>query len=217
VITPLGVDLRDFPLSDAPERTDWSWRLLFVGRLDPGKGVDTLVRAMALLPAAATLQVVGPTEPAHVARLEALVASLRTSARVTIGSAPRDRLADAYHAADVCVFPSEWEEPFGIVPLEAMACGTPVVATGAGGSSEYLRDGENCVCFEPADANSLASAVRRLAEDEALRAHVVAGGVRTAARLTVDRLADQLEEVYRRAAGTGRRPPRGVTGAGSDT
>ncbi len=53
-------------------------------------------------------------------------------------------------AADALLFPVQWEEPWGLVPLEAMASGTPVVATGTGGSGEYLRDGDNCLVYATA-------------------------------------------------------------------
>jgi glycosyltransferase involved in cell wall biosynthesis len=84
--------------------------------------------------------------------------------------------------------------------LEAMACGTPVVATGTGGSGEYLEDRVNCLIVPPGNADALAAAVRTLAADPALRARVIAGGARTAADLTLDRLADTLEEWHVAAA-----------------
>jgi glycosyltransferase involved in cell wall biosynthesis len=65
-----------------------------------------------------------------------------------------------------------------------MAQGRPVVATGRGGSAEYLRDGENCLLYEAGDAAALAAAVRRLAGDDALRARLRAGGLETAPRHT---------------------------------
>jgi glycosyltransferase involved in cell wall biosynthesis len=77
-----------------------------------------------------------------------------------------------------------------------MACGAPVVATGAGGSAEYLADGENCLLFAPSDPDELAGALRRLAADRELRRRLVAAGLETAARLTVDRQADALEAVH---------------------
>jgi glycogen synthase len=79
------------------------------------------------------------------------------------------------------LFPVRWEEPWGLVPLEAMAAGRPVVATATGGAAEYLRDGENALVVPPDDPVALAAAVRRL-EDEGLRARLVAGGRATAAR-----------------------------------
>ncbi|MHB1534379.1 MAG: glycosyltransferase, partial [Acidimicrobiales bacterium] len=102
--------------------------------------------------------------------------------------------------ADCLVFPSEWPEPFGLVPLEAMACGTPVVATGAGGSAEFLVDGANCLLFAPGDPAALAKAVRRLAGDPGLRNLVRDGGWQTSARLSVDQMAESYEAWHVRAA-----------------
>jgi glycosyltransferase involved in cell wall biosynthesis len=82
------------------------------------------------------------------------------------------------------VFPVRWQEPWGLVPLEAMARGRPVVATGRGGSAEYLRDGENCVLFEADDPAALAAAVRRLASDSQLRIRLREDGLATAPSYT---------------------------------
>lgn len=90
----------------------------------------------------------------------------------------------AYAAADVVVFPVEWPEPWGLVPLEAMSVGRPVVATGTGGSGEYLADGENCLLFPPGDAAALAGRVRELAASPELRARLREGGFATAARFS---------------------------------
>src|SRR5581483_208114 len=98
------------------------------------------------------------------------------------------------------LFPTEWDEPFGIVPLEAMACATPVIATGTGGSGEFLVDGENSVLFEAGDAAALARAIDALGHDEQLRNRVVSGGLRTASTLTVDALAEGLEAQHVAAA-----------------
>jgi hypothetical protein len=100
----------------------------------------------------------------------------------------------------VLIFPSEWDEPFGLVPVEAMACGTPVAATGVGGSGEFLRDGYNSVLFPAGDSSKLAAAVRRLECDAALRERVIRGGRRTAEQLDVDKLADSLESWHVAAA-----------------
>jgi glycosyltransferase involved in cell wall biosynthesis len=103
--------------------------------------------------------------------------------RVSFERHPRTELPEIYAAADALLFPVRWEEPFGLVPLEAMACGTPVVATGRGGSGEYLRDSENCVLFDAdSGARGLAQAVARLAEDPPLRERLAAAGRELAAR-----------------------------------
>jgi glycosyltransferase involved in cell wall biosynthesis len=209
LVVPHGVDTADFPIDRGPDvvRPTWSWRLMFVGRLDPTKGIDTLVRALARAPAHATLDVSAPDETVHVDRVRRLAAEVGVADRVRITSVPRADLAAKYRAADVCVFPSEWEEPFGIVPLEAMACSTPVVASGTGGSGEYLRDGENCVIAAPGDPDALVAALERLSTDMALRDRIVAGGRGTARSLTIDALADRLEALaLEAAAGPAARP-----------
>ena len=170
----------------------WRWRLAYVGRLDPRKGIDTVLRALPLLPEA-TLAVIGRGSDAQHAHLLDLAAELGVRDRITVGAADRADLPARYADADVCAFPSEWQEPFGLVPLEAMGCGTPVVATGVGGSGEYLRDEGNCLLFPAGDHVALAAAIERLAGDAPLRSRLVAGGLETAAFFDVEAVADELE------------------------
>jgi glycogen synthase len=186
----------------------WTWRLLYVGRLDPDKGAVTAVEALAHLPASATLDVIGPGHPQQRETLQSRAAELGVGERVSFGELPRSELAARYRRADVLVFPSRWQEPFGLTPLEAMACATPVVATGLGGSAEYLADGGNCLIVPPEQPTAMARAVIRLAEDADLRRRLVAGGLATAARFGNDALADRFERwLVAAAAGyTGGRP-----------
>jgi glycosyltransferase involved in cell wall biosynthesis len=186
-----GVDRSAFyPME---RRSDWQWRLLYVGRIRRTKGVDTAIQALASLPEA-HLTIVGKGDPDYDKEVRDLAAELGVADRITWAGATREELRQLYADADALVFPSRWREPFGLVPLEAMACGTPVVATGRGGSGEYCIDGETCLRFEANDAEGLAACVRRLAEDPQLRARIVRGGFATADELTADRLADILEE-----------------------
>ena len=108
---------------------------------------------------------------------------------------------DCRAAADAILFPVTWNEPWGLVPLEAMATGRPVIATGTGGSGEYLRDGENALLVPPGDAGALAEAVKRLAADPDLRAHLRAGGLTTARRYSQAAFEDRVIAVLERAAG----------------
>lgn len=195
----LGIETRDFPVIEAVPKA-WSWRLLYSGRVVPQKGVSTLVRSLVHMPEA-TLVVDGPASNQEKNALVALAADLGVGDRVSFTRSPRSELAHRYRGADAVVFPSEWAEPYGLVPLEAMACGVPVVATGTGGSGELLHDGVNCLRFQAGDAVALAGAVTRLAEDPELRSRVTAGGTQTALDLNIDAYTDRLERVHQVAAG----------------
>jgi glycogen(starch) synthase len=183
----------------APPRP-FGWRLLYLGRIDRRKGVDTAIEALAELPDRATLSIVGSGDEGYAGELRELAARAGVEGRVEFGQAARDDVRDAYARADVVVFPVRWEEPWGLVPLEAMAVGTPVVATGTGGSAEYLRDGRNCLLFEREDARALAAAVRRLADDDALRGRLRDGGLDTAARFGEDSYNCAVVAAVERAA-----------------
>jgi glycogen(starch) synthase len=183
-----GVEPDDFPvlLPEAPVADRrWDWRLLYVGRIDERKGIDTILRALPGLPAA-RLRVVGRGDDAYLGELRSLAASLGVVDRVTFTSRGRSELRAEYSEADVLIFSSVYEEPFGIVPLEAMACDTPVVATGTGGSGEYLADGWNSLLYPAGNDVGLTGAVERLAADAELRQTLVRGGRATAAALTTE-------------------------------
>ncbi|HEX6116163.1 MAG TPA: glycosyltransferase [Solirubrobacterales bacterium] len=193
-----GPDRDLFPA--APPAAEWGWRLLYVGRVDPRKGIDTAIAALAELGPEATLAVYGRGDPGHREELRALAARLGVAERVEFAEAPRDRLASVYAGADALVFPVAWPEPWGLVPLEAMSVGRPVVATGTGGSGEYLRDGENCLRFDPAEGPSaLAAALRRLAAEPGLRERLRAGGLETVERLERRPFDVEVERLCARA------------------
>ena len=171
----------------------WRWRLLLAGRIDPRKGHRAALAALEHLPEEATLTIAGGGD-------DRLAAELGAHPRVRLtGPLAPDALAAAYADADAVLFPTEWEEPWGLVPLEAMAVGRPVVATGTGGSGEYLRAGRNCLLHPVGDAAALAAAVRRLAGDEALRARLREGGFATARRHTLSAFVEHVCEAHARA------------------
>jgi glycogen synthase len=193
----IEADLRD----ELPSRA-WEWRLLYIGRLDQQKGIDTAVEALARLPAQATLEVWGTGSQDYTSQMCSLAHRLGLDDRVSFRgwAGPADRLG-AYERADVVLFPVRWQEPFGLVPIEAMGLGRPVVSTARGGSAEFLRDGENALVFEPGDAQGLAGAITRLASDPQLRERLLRGGRLTAAEHTIERFADQTVQAILDAAG----------------
>ncbi|PZR52180.1 glycosyltransferase family 1 protein [Xylanimonas oleitrophica] len=201
-VVPCGVDLDEFQPDDEPAaapgdgRPPGRLRLLTVGRLVERKGVGTVVEALALLrsarhrggPLDVELAVAGGppatglgTDP-EVRRLRALADRLGVADRVRfLGAVGHDDVPPLLHAADVVVC-APWYEPFGIVPLEAAACGRPVVGSAVGGLLDTVVDGETGLLVRPRDAAALARAVQRLA-DPGLRARLGAGARTRAERL----------------------------------
>ncbi len=201
-----GVDASRF---DPGGEGEWGGRLLCLGRIDPRKGIAVAIRALAQLPGC-TLRVIGDGDRGHLAELRALAAELGLAERIDFERIPGDRVPAELAAADALLFPVQWEEPWGLVPLEAMASGTPVVATGTGGSGEYLRDGANALVYAPRDdPAALAAAVGRLRDDAALRGRLRAGGLATVAESSeqafnegvADRVAALAAERTGRAGG----------------
>jgi glycosyltransferase involved in cell wall biosynthesis len=177
-----GIDDALFRPAEPPP---WRWRLLYLGRLDPRKGVHLAVDALAKLPTETTLVLQGSGDARYVEELRERAAALGVGDRVSFTSTPRERLREVYAEADVVLFPVQWEEPWGLVPLEAMAVGRPVIASGTGGSREYLEHESNCLIYAPADSGeALAAAVRRLAGDPALRERMRQAGTLTATPFT---------------------------------
>ena len=179
--TEVAHDGVDAALFRPAEPREWSWRLAYVGRVDPRKGVELAIRSLTHLPDAATLEVVGGGDAEYLAELGRLAADLGLSDRVRFaGPVAREELPDRYSDADAILFPVLWEEPWGLVPLEAMAVGVPVIASGRGGSGEYLRDGENCLLFDPdRGPAALAAEVQRLAATDETRAALREAGFET--------------------------------------
>lgn len=196
-VLPPGVAL---PQAPAPERA-WGGRLLCLGRLDERKGVDVVVDALPGLPTDVRLTVVGGGDPAVAADLRRRADARGLGDRVDLRPAvDRDALPALFADHDALVFPVRWSEPFGLVPLEAMAHGRPVVSTGVGGQAEYLQDGDNALVVPVDDPAAIAAAVRRLAADDALRSRLRAGGLGTAAGLDERAFQDGVVAAIRRAA-----------------
>lgn len=176
----------------APERP-WGWKLVYVGRIVDVKGVDLAIEALAKLPAEATLVIDGRGDDDYQRALRERVRELGLEGRVTFQQSRREDLPATYAAGDVTLFPVRWAEPFGLVPLESMAVGRPVIATGRGGSAEILSDGENCLIFDPDHGpDALAARIRELADDPTLRAKLRDGGQQTLGRIIDARFDDSV-------------------------
>ena len=206
-VVPAGVDLARFAPSAAPRRPGPP-RLLFVGRLQPLKGPDVAVRTLAAVARTlpeATLRIVGGTSGAagdgtSPEGLRALAARLGVASSVTIEPAvDQDTLAERYRDADVVLVPSR-SETFGLVALEAQACGTPVVAADVPGLEAVVGDGGTLVAGH--DAGDHAAAALAYLTDPSAATAAGAAGVRAARRASWDRTVDRLLAVYAEMVGT---------------
>ena len=179
-IVPPGVDHSVFFPDDptlAKKRLglDGKRTLLFAGRIQPLKGVGLAVRCLAELRGAETILLVvggpsGPDGDAELARVRDLAHELGVADNVHfIAPQPHARLADFYRAADVCIVPSR-AESFGLVALEAAACGTPVVAASVGGLRSLVDDGATGFLVDDRDPAAYAAPVAMLLEDPELAA-----------------------------------------------
>ncbi|MBL8286538.1 MAG: glycosyltransferase [Rubrivivax sp.] len=222
-LVPCGVDTREFaPGSKACARralglADGEFIVLQLGRMVPRKGVDNVIRALALMAPArrpARLVVVGgnsatPDEAAtpELGRLREVARACGVQARVTFtGQREHAALCTWYRAADVFVS-TPWYEPFGITPLEAMACGRPVIGSDVGGIRYSVLHGECGFLVPPHDPAALARRLDQLQASPALAAALGRGGVRRVrARFTWQQVADQLAGVYAEVAGPRRQP-----------
>jgi glycosyltransferase involved in cell wall biosynthesis len=155
--------------------------VLFAG---DDKGLDVLLEAWRELPG--VLLVVATTRPVDRPLPPGVV---RTSL-------PREAMPAAWRRARVAVVPSLWPEPFGMVAMEALAAGTPVVASHVGGLPEIVRDGVDGVLVTPGDSAALAAAVRDLLDDDARRDAMAVAARVGAARFAPESVADAVDGVY---------------------
>jgi glycosyltransferase involved in cell wall biosynthesis len=168
--------------------------LLYVGRLMPWKGVDVAIRALASIPAAALL-IAGAGQERE--NLERLVAELGLQERVYfLGPLDRAALPRLYSSVDLLLATSFASETFGIGPVEAQACGLPVVASRWGGFPEVVDDGRTGVIVPPRDSGALAHAINDLLHDNARRAAMAAAGPAWAAQFAWPAVVDRIEAVY---------------------
>ena len=180
---------------------------LAVGGIEPRKGSVHLLEAMGKLGPGALLAVVGghsfqdytAYRDDALARLPDLGLELGRDV-VLVGTVPDDELRAWYHAADALAFPS-LKEGWGLVVLEAMAAGLPVVATDIPVFREYLTPGVDALLVPPADPAALAGAMADVMADADLRRRLVEAGRRVAARFTWADAARRHQQVYRSALG----------------
>lgn len=216
VVVPPGVDTSHFypiPKDEAKEYIGVPCHdrmLLFVGRIEPLKGVDTLIEAVGILHGEGVLdehpfclaiiggdpQVSQEQMTAEMERLQSLRKSLGILDLITfLGKRDQDTLQYYYSAAEVVVVPSHYES-FGLVALEAMACGTPVVASETGGLAFLVRDGETGFHVPTADPKALAERLRVIIQDDVLRAKLGNQAAKYAKAYAWSEIVEQILDLY---------------------
>ena len=137
---------------------DDTLRVGYVGRIDRGKGVDTLIHALNACKAPVQCTIAGTGNAND--SIRELIADLQLNKQIAmLGSCEQRQLGDIYRQLDFLIFPSELEESLGLVGLESMACGTPVIGSRKGGMAEYIIDDVNGLGFAPGSAQSLCEAI----------------------------------------------------------
>jgi D-inositol-3-phosphate glycosyltransferase len=209
-VIPCGVDLDLFRPGNAGRARarlglEAKHVLLFVGRLTPIKGLETLLRALAVAKSnglgrtTVRLVIVGgdkETAGDHGVRLHRLARELGVGAWVDFrGPQPQNALPDYYAGADLCLMPS-LHESFGMVALEAMACGVPVVGSRVGGLSVTIQDGATGVLIPEGDANALAHAIAGLLGNEGRRRELGRRAVEWARRFGWPCVTRAVTELY---------------------
>jgi glycosyltransferase involved in cell wall biosynthesis len=161
---------------------------LYVGDQRPTKGFDVLLAAYASLATRRPLVVIGERW--------AESPSVLPEGAVALGAWPNHAVRAAYRRARATIVPSVWAEPFGIVAIESMAAGTPVIASATGGLLDIVDHGVDGLLVAPGSATELAEAMHRLDDDDALRDSLAAVAMVSAGRYSAEYVVPEIEEIY---------------------
>jgi D-inositol-3-phosphate glycosyltransferase len=207
-LVPAGVDSDRFtPDGPVAERDPERPRILSVGRLVERKGFGDVIQAMRYVPGAECVVVGGPPPEQLAAdpqatRLRAIAEQFKVADRVRlVGAVPARDMPKWYRSADLLVA-APWQDQFQLAPLEAMACGVPVIGTAVGGLTETVVDGLTGDLVPARDPRALGGALRRLVNDKVRRfAYATAALDRARQAYSWKRVASQLGSVYSTVAG----------------
>ena len=210
-VIPCGADMALFqPLHREAARSelgidDHLKVLLFAGRLQPFKGIDLLLEAVSRLPdrRQVLLCVVGGNDDSadELARLNGLASRLGIADKVSFrGAVDHTRMPLFYSAADLCIVPS-YHESFGLVAVEALACGTPVVASRVGGLATIVKHGETGFLVDDLAPEAFARCIDMLLRDDALRTRMGQAAPCSVAAYSWPSVAQQVLALYRELAG----------------
>jgi glycosyltransferase involved in cell wall biosynthesis len=196
-VIPNGVNFKKFSNCIGKIILEGNPAVLYVGYLSKFKSVDLLISALSKLRYALPnmkLHIVGHGDQAA---LELLAKKQQVEKFVVFhGQANPEEVPLYYRAADFCVFPSR-RDSFGLTLLEAMASGTPVIASNRGGTPEIITHGENGVLFEPDDTNALSGAILSLSQDLELKKKLSSNASKTAANYSWEKIGEKYFSLYK--------------------
>jgi glycosyltransferase involved in cell wall biosynthesis len=172
-------------------------KFLIVSKLDKDSGVMTALEALRQVRAIkvkATLSIYGRGDSNYIAELRSFVVRYQLPVEfLTVSNLSQD-LPSVYRKHDALLYTPEWNEPFPVTPLEAMACGLPVIASRAGGANELFRHGENAFTYETANAAELAARIQELQMQPALRTQMAeAAQSEVLSKYNESNVTDQIE------------------------
>lgn len=207
--------------TSVPEQPKDKITLLYAGRIQADKGVHLAIKALARLVQdygfhEIELQIAGSADPDYLTFLHYLVRRHRVEPYVTfLGQQPKAAMPALYQRADIFLFTSVWQEPFGRVLIEAMAAGVAVVGSAVGGVTEILQENETALTYPPGDVERLAGQVARLIQTPTLRAQLAAAGQKMACeRFDLHRMATELEGYLAQIAERADRPTTATSSGG---
>jgi glycosyltransferase involved in cell wall biosynthesis len=198
---PCGVDLARFaapprPAARPPETA------LYAGRVEPRKGLDVALRALAASRSRLRLTIAGPPDDlAYLEQMRALATELGLADRARFaGELPREAIVAELGRHDVLLYPSTGVEAYSLGLIEGLAAGCVVVTSAPGGPREYLEPDRNSLVFAPGDVAALTRALDALEDDPALAERLRAGAAQTAQALSLAVVVDKLERLLVQAA-----------------
>lgn len=202
-VIPCGVDLslfKEMPpdVSKMNLGLDGQAYILFVGRIDPVKSLETLLKAMCLVcPKAHLIIIGGEKSDRSLQRLKEMARSLRITNRITFLEAKQQNILPYYYsAARACVLPSSYES-FGLVALESMACGTPVIASRVGGMPEVVEDGKTGFLVTAGNEHEIAEKIERILTNRETERSMSSQARCRAREFSWEKVAEKISATYK--------------------
>ena len=197
VVIPNGVDLRRFNACDDKLVLDGDPAILYLGHLTRRKGVDVLIQAIAKLRSELPDMKLHLVGSGYMNDFQLLAKKKGIEKYVVFhGWAAYSMVPRYYKSADICVFPSR-HEGFGIVILEAMASGIPIIASNIGSHREIVSNGKNGILFKPCDADALSKAILAFYQDLDLRKKISHTALKTVVKYSWENIVERYVSLYR--------------------